>query len=82
MIGDSWEADILGAMNFGMDQVYYNAKIEKKELLGRFFKADNRKIGDILEETPSFLDGNLKNSGPGSVKTAIISHLHQLIDIL
>jgi len=82
MIGDSWEADILGAMNFGMDQVYYNAKIEKKELLGRFFKADNRKIGAILEGTPSFLDSNLKNNGPSSVKTAIISHLHQLIDIL
>ena len=23
MIGDSWEADIVGAMQFGMDQVYY-----------------------------------------------------------
>jgi putative hydrolase of the HAD superfamily len=23
MIGDSWEADIAGAMQFGMDQVYY-----------------------------------------------------------
>lgn len=23
MIGDSWEADIIGAMQFGMDQVYY-----------------------------------------------------------
>jgi YjjG family noncanonical pyrimidine nucleotidase len=23
MIGDSWDADIVGAMNFGMDQVYY-----------------------------------------------------------
>lgn len=24
MIGDNWEVDILGAMNVGMDQVYYN----------------------------------------------------------
>jgi putative hydrolase of the HAD superfamily len=24
MIGDSWDADILGAMQFGMDQVYYS----------------------------------------------------------
>ena len=23
MIGDSWDADIVGAMQFGMDQVYY-----------------------------------------------------------
>ena len=29
MIGDSWEADILGARMFGMDQVYYCPKEEK-----------------------------------------------------
>ena len=23
MIGDSWDADIVGAMQFGMDQVYF-----------------------------------------------------------
>ncbi len=33
MIGDSWEADILGARAFGMDQVYYCPKEEKSTLL-------------------------------------------------
>ena len=36
MIGDDWDVDILGAINFGLDAVYYNKKcsfqkgIEKK----------------------------------------------------
>ena len=29
MIGDSWDADIVGAMQFGMDQVYYCPNTEK-----------------------------------------------------
>ena len=29
MIGDSWDADIVGAMQFGMDQVYYCPKTDK-----------------------------------------------------
>lgn len=31
MIGDSWEADIVGAMHFGMDQVYYCPDQEKRQ---------------------------------------------------
>ncbi len=30
MIGDSWDADILGAKNTGIDQVWYDLAIEKK----------------------------------------------------
>ncbi|MFA9391185.1 MAG: YjjG family noncanonical pyrimidine nucleotidase [Prolixibacteraceae bacterium] len=29
MIGDSWESDIVGAMNFGIDQVFFNLYKEK-----------------------------------------------------
>jgi putative hydrolase of the HAD superfamily len=32
MIGDSWDADIVGAQLFGMDQIYYCPKSEKLPL--------------------------------------------------
>ncbi len=32
MIGDSWDADIVGAMNFGIDQVYFSPNLEKSDL--------------------------------------------------
>ena len=31
MIGDSYEADIVGARNAGIDQIYYNPQLEVKE---------------------------------------------------
>lgn len=31
MIGDSWEHDISGAFNYGIDQVYFNPKLQKQE---------------------------------------------------
>lgn len=34
MIGDSWESDIMGAINFGMDQVYYSPNDKVKLSLG------------------------------------------------
>ena len=82
MIGDSWDADILGAMNFGIDQVYFNPNIDQKEWLGHFFSTDNRKIDDILSSTPPIFNHDQKYITNKSVQTAIISDLHQLIDIL
>ena len=32
MIGDSWDADIIGALNFGMDQVYFAPNLDKREI--------------------------------------------------
>ncbi len=81
MIGDSWDIDIIGAMNFGIDQIYYNPQIEQKEWLGCFFSSMNRNIGDILAGTPLVFDKNQLVTDKKSVKTAIISDLHQLIDI-
>jgi len=82
MIGDSWDADIIGAMNFGIDQIYYNPKIEGKEWTGQFFLPPNQKISDILACTPPIFDHQLINMNTKRVKTALISDLHQLIDIL
>ena len=82
MIGDSWEADIVGAMNFGIDQVYYNPKIEQKNWMGQFISSSRQNISDILSGTPLYFDKNLTNTNKNSVRTAIISDLHQLIKIL
>ena len=32
MIGDNWETDILGARNFGIDQVYFKKDTKTKEI--------------------------------------------------
>lgn len=82
MIGDSWEADIVGAMNFGIDQIYYNPKIEKKEGQGQFYSGINPDIDYILAYTPNVLAQQQKIKNKKSIMTAIISDLHQLIDIL
>ena len=46
VIGDNYEADILGAMNFGIDQVFYNPKndaVEKKPTY------DIKRISELME---------------------------------
>ena len=54
MIGDSWEVDIVGAMNFGIDQIYYNPKIEQKEWLGHFFFGQQSKSERYSVRYPLF----------------------------
>jgi FMN phosphatase YigB (HAD superfamily) len=81
MIGDSWDVDIIGAMNFGIDQIYYNPQVEQKDWLGYFFSSSNQNICDILASTPYIFDKNQLIASNKCVKTAIISDLHQLIDI-
>lgn len=82
MIGDSWEADIIGAMNFGIDQIYYNPKIEQKEWLGHFFQGRNQNLDDILASAPPIFSKDQNNINIKGLKTAIISDLHKLIEIL
>jgi len=82
MIGDSWEADIVGAMNFGIDQVYYNPKIKVKDRMSQIFWVDNHNLSKISASTPSVLEPHQIINNRKSVETAIIYDLHQLIDIL
>lgn len=42
MIGDDWEADILGARNFGIDQVYISPQIESANLKRRRSRHNHR----------------------------------------
>lgn len=50
MIGDSWKADIEGAKNAGMDQVYYSAQAIAEELPFRptYLIRDLKELIDIL----------------------------------
>ena len=82
MIGDSWEADILGAMNFGIDQIYYNPKNDQKDLVGQFISTNNQNKSNILDSIPQFYDQNQNNIDFRGMHTTIITDLHQLIDIL
>jgi len=82
MIGDSWDADIVGAMNFGIDQIYFNPNIDQKDWMGHFFIPLNQNISDVLASTPPIFNINSPINNNKSVKTAIISDLHQLIEIL
>jgi YjjG family noncanonical pyrimidine nucleotidase len=82
MIGDSWDVDIIGAMNFGLDQIYFNPKIERKEFVGRFFSSINQNFDHILSCTPTFYDSDSKDFNKKNIHTAIITDLHQLKEIL
>ena len=54
MIGDSWEADILGARNFGIDQVYFNPIIDKLSVLGMVEHTSSPNFDQILKAPPLF----------------------------
>lgn len=82
MIGDSWEVDIVGAMNFGIDQIYYNPKIACSTQVTPIFWPTYQKINDISTSTPHIYDHNENNIANKSTGTLIISDLLQLIDIL
>lgn len=82
MIGDSWEADIIGARNIGMDQVYFNPRIENNEHVGHFFSAQNQFFDTFQACTPHFFDIHPNYIQNKSTKTAIITNLNHLINIL
>jgi YjjG family noncanonical pyrimidine nucleotidase len=82
MIGDSWDVDIVGAMNFGIDQIYYDPKFDQKEWLGHFFTANSQNLNDILTTTTSLNGSDQEILGKRKVRSAIISDLQQLVEFL
>lgn len=67
MIGDSWEADIIGAMQYGIDQVYYSPD------------DDNDKATDIDASSST---KEIRTEKSGKTSTIIISSLSELLDFL
>ncbi|MDR0295480.1 MAG: YjjG family noncanonical pyrimidine nucleotidase [Prevotellaceae bacterium] len=47
MIGDSWENDILGAKNYGVDQVYFNPKQQQQQ--GRNTTYEINSLKELME---------------------------------
>lgn len=82
MIGDSWEADILGAMNFGIDQIFFSQKTASDYTGGGFQYAfdDSKRV--LSDTYPSILAPNPEIKHPKKTKTSFISNLEQLLIIL
>lgn len=80
MIGDSWEADILGARNFGIDQIYFNPNNDFCPEIS---------ISEVCMNNNLFIDtsigingGALNINGKNQVETLIIPRLSQIMKIL
>ena len=82
MIGDSWEADILGAMNFGIDQIYFNPKMKKITPEGMFQLVSDHNNSKIQFGTPSSSGVESDHFHNKKLSTAFITHLEQLLIIL
>jgi YjjG family noncanonical pyrimidine nucleotidase len=82
MIGDSWEADIVGAMDFGIDQAYYNPNKDQKDDAPPIFSKNNAGNCTNPLSTPPVSNHQHNLSINKKTITYLISDLHQLIEIL
>lgn len=82
MIGDSWDADIIGARNFGIDQIFYNPKIGLSGEEGMFLISNFHNLNDIIIPTPYFSESKLKINENNRTQTIMVSDLTQLFNIL
>ena len=82
MIGDSWEADIVGAKNFGIDHIYFNPKMDNNEGLGSFFDTGDQKINDILTTITDLQEYKPNTIIKKGLHISLINDLNQLIGIL
>ena len=49
MIGDDWDADIVGAANFGIDQAYYAKNDVAKNTLSFSNKLITHRVNQLIE---------------------------------
>lgn len=82
MIGDSWEADIVGARNVGIDQIYYNPRLGSNDLDSDLdsikLSESGFKIQGLSSEKSIFPDQPFAKS----TSTRTISALSDLFEIL
>ena len=81
MIGDSWDADIIGAINFGIDQLYFSPDTEDHGSTV-CFQGSVLKNNEIVQVPPCFQDSNPVNPNFNRTSTTIITHLDQICKIL
>jgi putative hydrolase of the HAD superfamily len=82
MIGDSWDADIMGARNFGIDQVYFNPAMEKIREEYLLKPGNLHNLYTIQSNTSAVYGSDHKGISKKVRNTVMISDLHQLINIL
>ena len=82
MIGDSWEVDILGAMKFGIDQIYFDPHIIRPASEMVSFSPSNHNCSNIYSDPPLTDTPKPEQNHYTKVNTAFISHLEQLLIIL
>ncbi len=82
MIGDSWDADIIGARDFGIDQIYFDPKSDLNREKGGPTHPAYHNFNEIIAPPPCFSETQQKNGGKNQVTTRIISDLHHLFYIL
>ena len=80
MIGDSWEADILGARNFGIDQIYYHPNSDSTSEISLSSQRLNNNI--FIGTTPTSDGGNGFNNANYKATTTTISTLDEILNIL
>jgi len=81
MIGDSWDADILGAMNYGIDQIYFSPEFEKPDSpleIG----IPSPKNNTISNSTPYFNTHKTIKINFNLTTTTFINHLEEIFSIL
>jgi len=81
MIGDSWDADIIGAINFGIDQFYFSPDSKEQSSMV-YFQGAVLKSDEIAQAPPYLQDANPANSNFNGTSTTIITHLDQICKIL
>jgi YjjG family noncanonical pyrimidine nucleotidase len=82
MIGDSWEADILGAMQFGIDQIYYSPE---GGVNGFGFNSHANTNSNISVDRVNVSTGKAfltNQSKSNNTSTIIITSLSELFNIL
>ena len=81
MIGDSWDADIIGALNFGIDQVYFTPNLEKTEITSNNWGTMEIN-GDIPIQPPNKNIANTTTLNSNNTTTTFITHLEEILCIL
>ena len=81
MIGDSWDADIVGAMNFGIDQVFFSPILGKSDLTSTNLGAMENNVGFSVH-TPQINEQTSIKINFNNTTTTYITRLEEIFNIL
>jgi putative hydrolase of the HAD superfamily len=79
MVGDNWDTDIVGAIKFGIDQIYFNPQIEmllKTKIYTTTMSKNGKK--NLQKTSLNITSTSLQTPSP-KTSTTYITHLDQLL---